>query len=79
MVPKIFVVLLLPEEISAQRFPSGIQTAAGSGAEAPGPRAASTTLGTASASVRLLSFLLTSVYIVSSLGSSCFFLQAHLR
>uniref|UniRef100_U3IK51 Src kinase associated phosphoprotein 1 n=1 Tax=Anas platyrhynchos platyrhynchos TaxID=8840 RepID=U3IK51_ANAPP len=79
MVPKIFVVLLLPEEISAQRFPSGIQTAAGSGAEAPGPRAASTTLGTASASVRLSSFLLTSVYIVDSLGSSCFFLQAHLR
>lgn len=78
MVPKIFVVLLLPEEISAQRFPSGIQTAAGSGAEAPGPRAASTALGTASASVHLSSFRLTSVYIVS-LGSSCFFLQAHLR
>ena len=33
--PEIFPWLLLPKEISAQRFASGIQTAAGSGAGAP--------------------------------------------
>lgn len=36
MVPEIFVLLLLPKEISAQWFASGIQTTASSGAGAPG-------------------------------------------
>lgn len=72
MMPEIFVLLLLPEEISAQRFASGIQTAAGSGAAAP---------GLPEQTLRLSPSLVSpsSVYILSSLGSSFLFLRAYLQ